>query len=186
MDEKSSKSEGEEGIQEFSKITLRPIELSDVDDFMVWATDVKVSKFCLWDAYTSKEQALDYIQNIAIPHPWLRAICIGNRAIGTISVTPCSGFHRCGGKLGYVLAYKYWGKGIVTRAVKMVVNTIFNEWPHLDRLQAEVHVDNKGSQRVLEKAGFEKEGVLRKYVVMKGKTADVVMFSFLRNDPRAA
>ncbi|PIN22569.1 Amino-acid N-acetyltransferase [Handroanthus impetiginosus] len=184
MDEKSGKSEGEEGIQELSQITLRPIELSDADDLMVWATDEKVTRFCLWETYTSKEQALDYIKNVAIPHPWLRVICIENHAIGAISVTPFSGFDRCRGELGYVLAHKYWGKGIVTRAVKMVVNTIFNEWPHLERLQAVVNVENKGSQRVLEKAGFEKEGVLKKYVVLKGKTVDVVMFSFLGNYPR--
>ncbi|KAI3469588.1 hypothetical protein Pfo_026251 [Paulownia fortunei] len=186
MDANFAKPEGEEGIQDFSMITLRPIALSDVDDFMVWATDDRVTKFCLWDTYTSKEQAVDYVKNHATPHPWLRVICIKNRAVGAISVTPYSGFGRCRGELGYVLAHKYWGKGIVTRAVKMVASTIFNEWPHLNRIQAVVDVGNKGSQRVLEKAGFQREGVLRNYKVLKGKTVDEVMYSILDTDHRVA
>ncbi|CAI9775902.1 unnamed protein product [Fraxinus pennsylvanica] len=182
MAENLDKSGGERRVQESMEITLRPIELSDADDFMVWAADDKVTRFCLWDTYTSKEQALNYIKNCAIPHPWLKVICIGNRAIGTISVTPGSGFDRCRAELGYVLSYKYWCKGIVTRAVKMVASTIFNEWPYLERLQAIVATDNEGSQRVLEKAGFQREGVLRKYSVIKGKTKDEVMFSLLSTD----
>ncbi|MCD7462965.1 hypothetical protein HAX54_049689 [Datura stramonium] len=104
------------------------------------------------------------------------------RAIGSISVTPNSGFGCCRAELGFVLAYNYWGKGIVTRAVKMVVSAVFSEWPDLERLEAFVDVDNKGSQRVLEKAGFLREGILRKYMVFKGKSRDLVIFSFLRTD----
>jgi RimJ/RimL family protein N-acetyltransferase len=183
MDDHLAKSDGEKEIQEYSKISLRPIALSDVDDLMVWVTDDQVSKFCLWEAYTSKDQVVNYIKNHAMPHPWLRVICIENRAVGSISVTPFSGSDRCRGELGYVVAQKYWGKGIATRAVNMVASTIFKEWPHLKRLQAVVHVENKGSQRVLEKAGFQREGVLRNYAVLKGKTVDVVMFSILDTDP---
>ncbi|XP_022849630.1 uncharacterized protein LOC111371729 [Olea europaea var. sylvestris] len=182
MEENLDKSGGGKRIQESMEITLRPIELSDVEDFMVWAADDKVTRFCLWDTYTSKEQALNYIKNYAIPHPWLKVICIENRAIGAITVTPGSGFDQCRAELGYVLSYKYWCKGIVTRAVQMVASTIFKEWPHLERLQATVATDNEGSKRVLEKAGFQREGVLRKYIVIKGKTKDVVMFSLLSTD----
>ncbi|CAA0823083.1 Acyl-CoA N-acyltransferases (NAT) superfamily protein [Striga hermonthica] len=132
---------------EFTKITLRPIELSDTDDFMVWATDDRVTKFCIWDTYTSRSQALDFITNFAIPHPWLRAVCLDDRAIGSISVSPNSGNNSCRAELGYVLAHEHWGKGIATEAVKMVVSSIFGELPGLERLEAFVDVKNKGSQR---------------------------------------
>lgn len=182
-DETCAKPETEEEIEEVSEmISLRPISLSDVDDFMVWATDDKVSKFCIWDTYTTKDQAVDYIKNQAIPHPWLRVICLENQAIGSITVTPSSGQESCRGELGYVLAHNYWGRGIATRAVQLVVSIIFKEWPHLKRLEALVHVENKGSQRVLQKAGFEREAVLRNYRNLKGKTADMAMYSFLGND----
>jgi len=52
----------------------------------------------------------------------------------------------------------------------------------LERLEALVDVDNVRSQRVLEKVGFQKEGVLRKYVYFKGKSRDMIMFSLLSTD----
>ncbi|OMO80781.1 hypothetical protein CCACVL1_12759 [Corchorus capsularis] len=174
----------ESSKNEYSNLSLRPLDVSDIDDFMVWATDEKVTRFCTWEPYTNKEDGLNFIKNTVLPHPWFRAICLDNRPIGAISVTSNSGNDRCRGELGYVLASNYWGKGIVTRAVKMVADTIFEEWPHLERLEALVDVENVGSQKVLEKAGFSREGVLRKYCVLKGKSRDMVMFSLLSIDPR--
>lgn len=170
--------------EDFSKISLRPLYLSDIDDFMVWVSDEKVSRFCIWDPYSDKEEGINFIKNVVITHPWYRAICLNNRPIGAISVMPNSGNFRCKGALGYALGSKYWGKGIMTRAVKFVTGSIFTEWPHLERLDALVDVENVGSQRVLEKAGFTREGVLRKYFVLKGRTRDMIMFSLLSTDPQ--
>ena len=85
-------------------------------------------------------------------------------------MTPRSGIGANRAEIGYALGSKYWGKGIVTSVVKMVVSTIFGEWPNLERLEALVEVENLASQRVLEKSGFQKEGVLRKYEFFKGKS----------------
>ncbi|KAL9410629.1 hypothetical protein AB3S75_044411 [Citrus x aurantiifolia] len=167
-----------------SDISLRLLDVSDIDDFMVWASDDKVTRFCSFDSYTSKEDGINYIKNTVSRHPWYRAICVNNRPVGSISVTANSGNDKCRGELGYVLAADYWGKGIATKAVKMVANNIFDEWPHLERLEALVVVDNVGSQRVLEKAGFTREAVLRKYRILKGTTRDCVIFSLLSTDPR--
>lgn len=75
-----------EGGDEFSDISLRPLDLSDIDDFMVWATDAEVARFCSWEPYSNKEDALNYIKNSVLPHPWFRAICLNNRPIGAVSV----------------------------------------------------------------------------------------------------
>ncbi|RWR85375.1 Acetyltransf_3 domain-containing protein [Cinnamomum micranthum f. kanehirae] len=173
----------EEKHSRIGSITLRPFHLSDIDDFMVWATDDRVSHFCTWDTYTNREDALNYLKEI-LSHPWYRAICIDGRPIGAILIEPGSFSDRCRGELGYVLSSNYWGQGIATVAVKMVINTIFTEWPHLERLEAIVDVDNPGSQRVLEKAGFLREGLLRKYFIQNGRTSDAVMFSIISTDPR--
>lgn len=168
---------------DYSDISLRLLDLTDVDDFMEWFTDDNVTKFCSHDTtFISKEHAMRYIADVVIPHPWFRAICLNGKPIGSISVSPFHGSDRCRGEIGYEISSKYWGKGIATKAVKMVVSTIFFEWPHLERLEAVVAVDNLGSQRVLEKAGFIKEGVLRKYYLVKGIPKDVVMFSLLSTD----
>ncbi|KAL3507938.1 hypothetical protein ACH5RR_033320 [Cinchona calisaya] len=88
------------------------------------------------------------------------------------------------GEIGYVLASGYWGKGIATKAVKLVASTIIVECPHLERLEALVDVENIGSQKVSEKVGFSRDGVLRKYWILKGKPRDMVMFSLLSTDPQ--
>ncbi|KAK3040558.1 hypothetical protein RJ639_029004 [Escallonia herrerae] len=167
---------------EYLDISLRLLDPSDVDDFMVWATDDKVSKFCSWDTYTSKQDAMSFIVNVVVPHRWFRAICLKGRPVGAIAVTPNEGHESCRAELGYVLASEYWGKGIGTRAVKLVASSIFFEWPHLERLEALVDVENSGSQRVLDKVGFKREGVLRTYILLKGRPRDMVMFSLLRTE----
>ncbi|KAK8585677.1 hypothetical protein V6N13_050650 [Hibiscus sabdariffa] len=137
-----------------NNLSLRPLDVSDIDDFMVWATDEKVTRFCTWETHTNKEDGLNYIKNTVVSHPWFRAIWChyGELEFG-----------------GYVLAAKYWGKGIGTRGVKMVGETIFEEWPQLENLGL---------------SGFVREGVLRKYVVVKGRCRDRVMFSLLSTDHR--
>ncbi|KAF5177214.1 Acyl-CoA N-acyltransferases (NAT) superfamily protein [Thalictrum thalictroides] len=185
MEEQSSlKMIGVKDEDELSSITLRRFDVSDIDDFMVWATDERVSRYCRWDTVRSRDVAMNYITNRIMVHPWTRAICLNDRAIGRISVKPHSGNERCRGDLSYVVASKYWGKGVATKAVSMVVASIFEEWPHLERLEALVEVENIGSQKVLEKAGFKREGVLRKYFILKGSTRDVVVYSFISTDAK--
>ncbi|XP_065863281.1 uncharacterized protein [Euphorbia lathyris] len=177
--EKHSSKPAESDDEEFSDISLRPYDISDIDDFMVWGTDENVTKFCSWEPYRSKEEALDYINSTVLSHPWFRAICLKNRPIGYMLFTK----NDCNkGEVGYGLASKYWGKGIVTRALKLMGKIIFSDFPELERVEALVDVENVGSQRVLEKAGFTREGVLRKYYVFKGRSRDWVMFSLLSTD----
>ncbi|CAN4091308.1 unnamed protein product [Withania somnifera] len=164
------------------EVSLRLLDLTDVDDFMEWFTDDNVNKFCSCDSFVSKEDTMRYIADVVMPHPWFRAICLNDKPIGSISVSPFHGSNRCRAEIGYEISSKYWGKGIATKAVKMAASSIFVEWPYLERLEAVVAVDNLGSQRVLEKAGFTKEGVLRKYYLLNGKPIDIVMFSLLSTD----
>lgn len=58
---------------------------------MVRATDDRVSHFCVWDTYTSKHKAFQFINDVTIPHPWFRVICMNHRVAGSISITPDSG-----------------------------------------------------------------------------------------------
>ncbi|KAH9764941.1 N-acetyltransferase domain-containing protein [Citrus sinensis] len=143
-----------------SRISLRPYNLSDVDDFLLWASDDRVTRYLRWDTITSREEALAYLEMVAIPHPWRRSICLDDRSIGYISIKPESGDDRCRAHIGYAVAAGYWGHGMATLALKMVVSKVFDEIPDLVRLHALVELENKASQRVLEKVGFVKEGYL--------------------------
>lgn len=166
-----------------SGITLRPFEVTDLDDFMVWAGDDRVTRSLRWKTFTSREEALTFIKEVCIPHPWRRSICIDNRSVGFVSVFPGSGDDRCRADLGYAVAVKHWGQGVATTAVKMAISRVFEDLPDVVRLQAFVDVENRASQRVLEKAGFTQEGLLRKYSFLKGKLSDLYIYSYLGTAP---
>ncbi|XP_008390977.1 uncharacterized protein [Malus domestica] len=89
---------------------------------------------------------------------------------------------KCRAEIGYALAAEYWGQGIVIRAVKMAITEGFKEFTDLVRMQALILIENKASQRVLEKLGFHMEGLLREYTIHKGTVKDVFMYSLLPTD----
>lgn len=167
-----------------SNVTIRPYKTSDVEDFLSYAGDDKVTRFTRWNTFTSKEEALLYIKEFCIPHPFCRSICINDRSIGYIIIKPNSGDDKCRAELGYALAAKYWGQGITTIALKMAISDGFKLFPDLVRLEARVEVENKASQRVLDKLGFVKEGVLRKYMYNRGEIRDLIIYSLLSTDPK--
>ncbi|KAK4851065.1 hypothetical protein QYF36_012166 [Acer negundo] len=165
-----------------SAITLRPFKLSDVDDFMIWAGDDQVMRPLRWNTFTSREEALTYIKDVCIPHPWRRSICIRDRSIGFVSIFPGSGNDRCRADVGYAVAEEFWGQGVATKAVEIALGEVFKDFPEVVRLQAYVDVENKASQRVLEKVGFLQEGLLKKYSYLKGQIKDLYIYSFLATD----
>ena len=165
------------------EVTLRRFELSDVDAMMAWASDPQVAAFCRWEPYESREALLAFLRDTVLPHPWFRAVCApgSGEVVGAVSVAPTA--ERCRGELGYVLARAHWGRGVATAAVKRTVAAVFGEVPGLERVEALVDVDNPASQRVAEKAGLRRGGVLRRHYWHKGHARDMVMYSFLASDP---
>lgn len=78
--------------------------------------------------------------------------------------------------LGYMLAQEHNGHGYTTEAVRMTLRFAFNELG-LHRIQAGTMLQNFGSQRVLEKAGFRREGISLRYLHINGKWEDHYMFA---------
>lgn len=84
-------------------------------------------------------------------------------------------------EIGYVLIPTERGKGYCTEAVQLMVDYLFLS-KDIVRIQAVTHVENKASQKVLEKTGFKKEGILRKSVFVMGVWADFYILSILREE----
>jgi RimJ/RimL family protein N-acetyltransferase len=82
------------------------------------------------------------------------------------------------GELGYWVAAPERGRGVVTRALRLVSGWALEELG-LGRLQILVHPENGASRRAAERAGFRAEGRLRAYRVLKGRRVDLVMHSLL-------
>lgn len=165
-----------------SRISLRPFNISDADDFLKWASDDRVTQYLRWNSITSRQEALKYIQEVAIQHPWRHSICLDERCIGYVSIKPETGNDRHRARIGYALSAEFWGLGIATIAMKMAINDVLKKFPYLVRLEALVEEENKGSIRVLVKVGFKREGLMRKYGFNKGEIRDMLMYSFLLTD----
>lgn len=87
--------------------------------------------------------------------------------------------------MGYDLAQAYWGWGLIPEALSVIVDFGFQQMA-LNRIEAEVMVDNRQSARVLEKLGFTKEGTLRQRGCWKGAFHDLNFYSLLRSDRKAS
>jgi len=109
------------------------------------------------------------------------AITVEDHVIGSIGVFRQGNIHRQTAELGYYIAEEYWGRGIMTEAVKQICKVVFDR-SDIIRIFAEPFAHNAASCRVLEKAGFQYEGTLRKNAVKNGKVTDMKIYSLLRTE----
>jgi len=100
--------------------------------------------------------------------------------LGAIDVRVKSADQRRG-ETGYWLAAQARGRGAMTRAVVLLSRWAFSGMG-LGRLTLLAHPDNEGSQRVAERAGFVREGLLRDYALRNGEREDMIMYSLLPRD----
>jgi len=84
-------------------------------------------------------------------------------------------------EIGYSLIPNERGKGYGTEAAEIMIDYLFLS-EDVMRVQACTDVRNVASQRALEKAGFKKEGTMRKYFFIRGQWRDAVLFSILREE----
>ena len=109
------------------------------------------------------------------------AITVNNMVIGSIGIFRQGNIHRQTAELGYYIAEEYWGKGIMTEAVKQICEYVFAN-SDIIRIYAEPFAYNIASCRALEKAGFQYEGTLRSNAVKNGKVIDMKMYSLLKEE----
>ena len=106
------------------------------------------------------------------------AIASAEEPIGGIGLIFGDDVHRHNAELGYWLAEPFWGRGIMTGAVCAFTEYAFREFS-LNRIYAEPFAHNLASVRVLEKAGFLREGVLRASVVKDNTILDQIVYAKL-------
>lgn len=109
------------------------------------------------------------------------AITVNEKVIGSIGAFRQTNIHSKTAELGYYIAEEYWGKGIMTEAVKQLCSYVFSN-SDMIRIYAEPFAYNIGSQRVLEKAGFQYEGTLRRNAIKNGKVLDMKMYALIREE----
>lgn len=108
------------------------------------------------------------------------AIATETEAIGSIALTLGQDVHRFTAELGYWLGEPFWGRGITAQAVRAICRYAFEELG-LNRIFAEPYITNPASARVLEKAGFICEGVLRANAVKDGRVLDQLLYARVKD-----
>lgn len=100
--------------------------------------------------------------------------------LGITSLHRIDWARRCAG-LGYWIRRCAWGKGAATEAAEAVIEHAFCDLT-LNRLELHVAPDNPASLRVVEKLGFQREGLARDAELVDGEYRDHIQFSLLRSD----
>jgi [ribosomal protein S5]-alanine N-acetyltransferase len=164
---------------------LRPWEINDAEELAIIADNKKISDnlrdgfpnpYSIEDAY----KWLDLVIPVNDP-PKYFAIIVRKKLAGSIAIITKEDIYRKNIEIGYFLAEEYWGKGVITNAIKAITSYAFREFDII-RVYAEPFADNQGSRRALEKAGFRCEAVFKNYVIKNGIIKDSCIYSVLKEE----
>jgi ribosomal-protein-alanine N-acetyltransferase len=103
-------------------------------------------------------------------------IIVDGEAAGSVSLMPGKDIERTTAEIGYWLGRPFWGRGIATEAVRAATLYAFDQLG-MHRVFAVPFGRNPASTRVLEKAGYVREGILRRSAVKDGKLIDQILYA---------
>lgn len=174
---------------ETERLMLRKINENDLQAIYRYGSNPNVSQHVSWETHQSIEDTKGFVKTILDGYRqetkalWGMELKSSGQLVGTIDFVTIESKHRKA-EIGYVLAEDCWGKGYMTEAAKQIIAYGFNELD-LERIQARCFVANKGSARVMEKAGMTFEGIMRKAMFAKGKFHDLKLYSILSDEWKA-
>lgn len=135
-----------------SRLILRPFQEGDAEAmYKNWTCDERVARYCRWHPHKNITETEEYLAMcINAEYSWAITLKDKDEPIGCVDLV---GIDSVGvPEIGYVLAYGHWGNGIMTEAVKAVLDELFR--CGFDKLGACHHTDNPASGRVMEKCGM--------------------------------
>ena len=166
-----------------AQVSIREWKIEDAPDLAVALNNKKIHdnlRDGLPFPYTESDAA-DFIHlmlNAESDTQYAFAITYGDKVIGSIGVFRKDNVHRLTAELGYYIAEPYWGKGITTKAVQLICDYVFAN-TDIIRIFAVPFAANIASCRVLEKVGFQVEGILRQNAFKNGQILDMKMYAIL-------
>jgi [ribosomal protein S5]-alanine N-acetyltransferase len=152
---------------ETKRLLVRKVVLEDARIFYnLFMQDVDVAKYMTWKVSSDINNAIKYVnrtfERFENQEEITYTICkkSDNSIIGVLACRP----KESRLEFGYLLGKAYWNNGFMQEVVEKIVDIAFSyDWCW--RAQASCHVDNLGSRRTLEKAGFICEGLMKKYII---------------------
>jgi [ribosomal protein S5]-alanine N-acetyltransferase len=167
-------------------LILRPINEEDVADLYTLFSSDAVMKFMDVERFQDVSEAAQMVtffrEKLETGEGMRWAICYkeNNELIGTC------GYHHISksnfkAEIGYDLIPAFWGKGIMTNAIHCLLQYGFEQL-QLNRIEAIVDPTNTNSYKLLDRIGFQREGLHRQSFYEKGRFIDVYIYSMLQGD----
>ena len=169
---------------ETPRLILRAMTMADVEAVFTACSNPRMTEHTLFETHLNRETSTAFVRDYVLRNyedgiPDCFAIALKGEPAKLLG---CAGgrwtesrCNRCV-EFGYWIAEPFWNQGYATEAVKMLVPYLF-ETLKPERVQAHVMAPNRASARVLEKAGLDYEGTLRKAVFRRGVYWDIKMYS---------
>ena len=159
-------------------VNLRVMEKADLVVVKKWVSDRRFSgEYLPFIQETVGELEAQYERTFGNEGRWFFIETTDGTKIGYVTHYLARRQHE----IGYGVIPEARGKGYCTEAAMLLVDYLFLN-KNIVRIQADTHVDNAASRRVLEKAGFTLEGVIRKAYFEQGAWRDAVLYSILRDE----
>jgi RimJ/RimL family protein N-acetyltransferase len=163
---------------------IRPLRLDDAESLARYANNRRV-----WRNVRNRfphpytlEDARQFVTTVRDdPQERVFTIEVDAQAVGSIGVCLKEGVERGNGEMGYWLGEPFWGRGLMTAAVRAFVPFARREYS-LRRIEAWVYEWNPASARVLEKAGFTWECTLRRSAIKDGQVVDRWLYAYLAEE----
>ncbi|WP_328526486.1 GNAT family N-acetyltransferase [Kribbella sp. NBC_00359] len=166
------------------RLTLRRFTTADAEAFAAYRSDPDIARYQSWDAPLPLAEAVQKVEEFAQGDPaapgWFQyAVDLDGVLIGDLGLNLDENLMQA--ELGFTLASAYQGRGYATEAVRGLLDDVFIE-RKLHRVSAECDARNTASARLLERVGFEQEGLRLSNSWFKGEWTDDLLFGLLRSD----
>ncbi len=163
-------------------VALRPLDVADIDTLYGWSTDSDLNMLAGWGRLRSRAAFhAKHEQRIREPEDDLIVLGVESegRLVGSVQLALIDRIERRAA-VAIVLGDKtIWGRGVGSAALRILADYAFAAL-NLERLYAEVYGFNVRSQRLMERVGFQREGVLRQHEVHNGARQDMHVFGLLK------
>ncbi len=166
-----------------SEPILRPWRHGDLDDLIRLGNNINIWRQLrdLFPHPYTREAGERWLEIAVAPDPTVFVIEYDGQFAGGIGYHPGRDIDRCSAEVGYWVGESFWGKGIATRAIELLIKKA-KDRNGLTRLFAVPFASNSASRRVLGKNGFTLDALLRQAAIKEGQIRDVCLYSFLLHE----
>ena len=168
------------------QVSLRPAAPRDADLLRQWRAEPSVRRFqplnelptAQLRADVASQRIADLYRGRGEKFQWI--VQVDGQPAGWVTLVVSNWEHGLA-EVGYALSTPFQSRGVMTDALAILLEDLFQN-TLLERVEARCAVENVGSQRVLERNGFQREGHLKGYFKLRGRRVDNYLYGLLRDD----